>query len=107
MRNFLVVGAGFSGAVYARQLAENGNYVTIIDKRNHIAGNAYDFINEEGVRVHKYGPHLFHTNNNNVVKWLSRFTDWVDYKHKVKALLPNGFLTPLPISTKDRLSNSK
>jgi UDP-galactopyranose mutase len=71
----LVVGAGFSGAVVARELAEFGLIVDVIDKRLHIGGNAYDETNEHGIRVHKYGPHLFHTNNEVVFNWLSRFTD--------------------------------
>ena len=100
MKKYLIVGAGFAGAVFARELAESGARVNVIDKRNHIAGNAFDYINESGLRIHKYGPHLFHTNNKRVVKWLSNFTEWVEYSHKVRALLPNGILTPLPVSLK-------
>jgi UDP-galactopyranose mutase len=96
------VGSGFSGAVIARELAEAGLHITIIDKRNHIGGNAYDFKNEMGIRVHKYGPHLFHTNNKKVFDWLSRFTEWVEYKHKVKAMLDNGQLVTLPINNETR-----
>jgi UDP-galactopyranose mutase len=95
---YLVVGAGFSGAVLARELAEKNHQVTIIEKRSHIGGNAFDFINEHGIRVHKYGPHLFHTNNKVVFDWLSRFTDWVPYKHKVKAILNNGQYVTLPVN---------
>jgi UDP-galactopyranose mutase len=94
----LIVGAGFSGAVVARELADNGYDVDVIDTRNHIAGNAFDYINEHGIRVHKYGPHLFHTSNQDVVNWLSRFTSWVDYKHKVKALLSSGQYVTLPVN---------
>lgn len=94
----LVVGAGFSGAVIGRELAEAGHYVHIIDKRNHIAGNAYDYTNEHGIRVHKYGPHLFHTNNKDVVYWLSRFTEWAQYQHRVKALLGDGRYVTLPVN---------
>ena len=99
----LIVGAGLSGVTIARELADNGHEVHVIDRRDHIAGNAYDYINEHGIRVHKYGPHLFHTNNKNVFKWLSRFTDWVEYKHKVKAQLPDGQYVTLPVNkeTKD------
>ncbi len=94
----LVVGAGFAGAVAARVLADSGFYVHVIDRRPHIAGNAFDAVNEHGVRVHAYGPHLFHTNNMKVVEWLSAFTDWVPYEHRVTALLPSGTAVPLPIN---------
>jgi len=97
MKSILIVGAGFSGAVIARELAEAGHKVTIIDQRNHIGGNAYDY-DHEGIRIHKYGPHLFHTNNKEVVDWLSKFTEWVDYKHKVKAQLDDGTYVTLPVN---------
>lgn len=93
----LVVGAGFAGACYARHLAEKGFRIHVIDKRPHIAGNAYDEI-REGTRVHVYGPHLFHTNNDAVVSWLKRFGNWLEYRHSVSALLPDGRLTPLPVN---------
>ena len=69
-KKILIVGTGFSGSTIARLLAETGHEVNIIDKRNHIAGNAYDYENELGIRIHKYGPHIFHTNNNTVVDFL-------------------------------------
>ena len=97
MKSILIVGAGFSGAVIARELAEAGHRVTVIDQRNHIGGNAYDY-DHEGIRIHKYGPHLFHTNNKEVVDWLSQFTEWVDYKHKVKAQLADGTYVTLPVN---------
>jgi UDP-galactopyranose mutase len=100
MNRILVVGAGFSGAVIARELAEAGNIVELIDKREHIAGNAFDYENEFGIRIHKYGPHLFHTNNKKVFDWLSKFTEWTPYKHKVKALLCNGQYVTLPVNKK-------
>lgn len=93
---FLVVGAGFAGAVYARELAEAGHDVTVIDQRGHVAGNAYDYVNEDGIRVHKYGPHIFHTSNMEVVEWLSQFTEWVDYEHKVLAKHTDGEFYVLP-----------
>lgn len=93
--NILVVGTGFSGSVIARELADKGYNVTIIDRRSHIGGNCYDEV-VNGVRVHKYGPHLFHTNNAKVVDWLSKFTEWVEYKHKVKAYFNGEFLTLPP-----------
>ena len=96
----LVVGAGFAGAVVARELAEAGWKVLVIDKRNHVAGNAYDYINEHGIRVHKYGPHLWHGNSDMAQEWASQFTEWVPYKHWVEAMLPNGKMVPLPINRK-------
>ena len=93
--NILVVGTGFSGSVIARELADKGYNVTIIDRRSHIGGNCFDEM-VNGVRVHKYGPHLFHTNNAKVVDWLSKFTEWVGYKHKVKAYFNGEFLTLPP-----------
>ena len=94
-QNILVVGAGFSGSVIARELAEKGCTVTLIDQRPHLGGNCYDEVIND-VRVHKYGPHLFHTNNLKVVNWLSKFTEWVEYKHKVKAYYNKDFLTLPP-----------
>lgn len=96
--NVLIVGAGFSGAVIARELAEAGHKCTVIDKRGHIAGNCHDYTNMEGIRIHSYGPHLFHTNNAEVVNWLSKFTEWVEYKHKVKAQLSDGRYVTLPVN---------
>jgi len=94
----LVVGAGLSGAVVSRELAETGCKVTVIDKRDHIAGNAFDYTNEHGIRVHKYGPHLFHTRNEKIYKYLGRFTEWVPYYHKVKAQLEDGRYVTLPVN---------
>lgn len=93
---YLVVGAGFSGATIARELADAGHRVDVIDRRPHVAGNAYDRVNEYGIRVHDYGPHLFHTSNKVVFDYLSRFTDWVPYEHRVKALLKSGEYVPFP-----------
>jgi len=100
---YLVVGAGFSGAVVARELAEAGHIVKVIEVRDHVGGNAYDYTNEHGIRVHKYGPHLFHTNNKIVYEYLGNFTQWVPYQHKVKALLDDGRYATLPVNriTKD------
>jgi len=94
----LIIGAGFSGAVIARELAEAGFKIVIIDKRNHIGGNAFDYLDENGIRIHKYGPHIFHTNSKDVFEWLSRYTEWVPYKHKVKAQLSNGRFVTLPVN---------
>ena len=86
----LVVGAGYAGAVCARALAEKGKQVYVLERRSHVGGNAYDCVDEHGVLIHQYGPHIFHTNNKEVFDWLSRFTDWRDYQHKVIANIPNG-----------------
>lgn len=94
----LAVGAGFAGATVARELAEAGHEVLVVDQRNHIAGNAYDYVNEYGIRVHKYGPHLWHTSNDEVQEWASRFTEWVPYRHQVMAQLKDGAHAPLPIN---------
>ncbi len=94
-QNILVVGAGLSGSVVARRLAEDGHIITVIDQRSHIGGNCFDY-KIDNVRVHMYGPHLFHTNNVKVVEWLSQFTEWVEYRHKVKAFYQNTFLTLPP-----------
>ena len=75
-----------------------GHAVEIIDKRDHIAGNCYDYVHQSGVRVHRYGPHLFHTSNMRVVEWLSRFTQWLPYEHRVKARLPDGRCVPMPVN---------
>ncbi len=94
----LVVGAGFAGAVYSRLLAEAGYEVDVIDRRDHIAGNAFDSVDRNGIRVHRYGPHLFHTNNKRVVDWLRRFGDWVPYEHRVRAMLEDGRFVPIPVN---------
>lgn len=94
----LVVGAGFAGAVHARSLAEAGLQVEVIDRRPHIGGNAHDHVDGNGVRVHAYGPHLFHTRNMRVLAWIRRFGPFVPYTHRVRALLPGGAHVPLPIN---------
>ena len=87
----LVVGAGFAGAVTARELAERGNLrVLVLERRDHIGGNAYDCLDQAGVLIHQYGPHIFHTNNKRVFDYLSRFTQWRDYQHRVIANIPDG-----------------
>ncbi len=98
MFDYLIVGAGFAGSVLAERLATQlGKKVLVIDKRNHIAGNAYDHYNDEGVLVHRYGPHIFHTNSRKVFDYLSHFTEWRPYEHRVKASV-DGRLVPLPIN---------
>jgi UDP-galactopyranose mutase len=96
--DYLIVGAGFAGSVLAERLASVGNKkILIIDKRNHIGGNAYDYYNEDGILVHKYGPHIFHTNSADVFNHLSKFTGWRNYQHKVLANV-DGQLLPIPIN---------
>lgn len=95
--DYLIVGAGFAGSVCARQLADAGKRVLIIDKRDHIGGNAYDYVNEHGVRIHKYGPHIFHTANDRIFAWLSRFTEWRPYEHRVLSSV-EGKLVPFPVN---------
>ena len=96
--DYLIVGAGFAGSVLAERLASVGNKkILIIDKRNHIGGNAYDYYNDEGILVHKYGPHIFHTNSADVFNYLSKFTAWRNYQHKVLAQV-DGQLLPIPIN---------
>ena len=94
----LIVGAGFAGSVSARTLAEEqGLRVLVIDRRPHIAGNAYDRFDDHGVLVHAYGPHIFHTNAERVVDFLSRFTEWRPYEHRVVAEVDGRFV-PMPIN---------
>jgi UDP-galactopyranose mutase len=96
--DYLIVGAGFSGSVIAERLAsQSGKKVLIVDKRNHIGGNAYDHYDNSGILVHKYGPHIFHTNSREVFEYLSRFTDWRSYEHRVLASV-DGQLVPIPIN---------
>ena len=94
----LVVGAGFAGSVMAERLAAgSGRSVLVIDKREHIAGNAFDHRDEAGILVHKYGPHIFHTNSRDILDYLSRFTRWRPYEHRVLAEV-EGRLVPMPIN---------
>ena len=98
MFDYLIVGAGFAGAVLAERLASQlGAKVLLCDKRPHIAGNAYDHFNEHGVLIHKYGPHIFHTNAPRIFKYLSQFTRWRPYEHRVLASV-DGKLLPFPIN---------
>lgn len=96
--DWVVVGAGFAGAVMAERLAAGSGYnVLVVDRRPHIAGNAFDERNEVGQMYHKYGPHIFHTNSADVFEYLSRFTQWRKYEHRVLASV-DGILVPIPIN---------
>ena len=98
MFDFLIVGAGFAGAVMAERLASQLNKkVLIIDKRSHIGGNTYDHYNNDGLLIHKYGPHLFHTNSREIFDYLGEFTTWRPYEHRVLASV-DGMLVPIPIN---------
>ena len=94
----LVIGAGFAGAVTARELAERGGKrVLVLERRNHVGGNAYDRLDDAGVLIHQYGPHIFHTNSQRVYDYLSRFTAWRDYQHRVVANVPDGDGRMMPV----------
>ncbi|MDD3267315.1 MAG: UDP-galactopyranose mutase [Burkholderiales bacterium] len=96
--DYLIVGAGFAGATLAERLATQLNKkVLIIDKRPHIGGNAYDCLNDAGVLFHLYGPHIFHTNSERIIEYLSNFTEWIPYEHRVLADV-DGKLVPVPIN---------
>ena len=98
MFDWLIVGAGFAGSVLAERLAsQSGDRVLVIDKRPHIAGNAFDLYNKDGILYHKYGPHIFHTNSKDVFDYLSQFTDWRFYEHRVLGSV-DGKLVPIPIN---------
>ncbi|WP_426140766.1 UDP-galactopyranose mutase [Pseudomonas sp. DWP3-1-2] len=96
--DYLIVGAGFAGSVIAERLAAGlGNHVLLVDRREHIAGNAFDHLDAAGVMVHRYGPHIFHTNAQRIVDYLSRFTEWRPYEHRVLARV-DEHLVPIPIN---------
>ncbi|MCC6412066.1 MAG: UDP-galactopyranose mutase [Saprospiraceae bacterium] len=98
MYDYLIVGAGLAGSVLAERLASKANKkVLLIDKRNHIGGNTFDYYNSDGILVHKYGPHIFHTNSKDVFDYLGKFTEWRPYEHHVLASV-DGQLVPIPIN---------
>src|SRR3546814_7712614 len=94
----MVVGAGFAGAVMAERLAaDGGRKVLLVDRRPHVGGNAYDELDDAGVLIHRYGPHIFHTNSQEIFDYLSRFTRWRPYEHRVLAAV-DDLLVPMPIN---------
>src|ERR1051325_2184762 len=98
MFDYLIVGAGYAGSVLAERLARgSGKQALLVDRRPHIGGNAYDHYDDAGILVHRYGPHIFHTNCKEVFDYLSRFTEWRQYQHKVLASV-DGQLLPIPIN---------
>ena len=95
----IVVGAGFAGSVISRKLAEKRKKVLLIEKRNHIGGNAYDYLDDNDVYFHEYGPHIFHTNSKKAIEFLSEYTEWFDYEHRVLGYV-QGKLVPIPFNLK-------
>ncbi len=95
--DLIIIGAGFSGATFARKAAESGKQVLLLEQRDHIGGNCFDYKDENGIIIHPYGPHLFHTNNSEVTDFLSRFTEWTPYHHKVRVHIGKQNV-PLPIN---------
>jgi UDP-galactopyranose mutase len=93
----LIVGAGFAGSVCARELAEAGHNILVVDRRDHIAGNAFDVKDEHGILIHQYGPHIFHTNSERIYKYLSKYTEWYQYEHRVRGVV-DGKEYPFPIN---------
>lgn len=83
--DYIIVGSGFAGSICAAELARSGRRVLLSEKRDHIGGNAYDCFDEHGVLIHRYGPHIFHTDDKRVYEYLSRYTEWIPYEHKVLA----------------------
>jgi UDP-galactopyranose mutase len=96
--DYLIVGAGLAGCVLSERLATVlGKHVLLLDRRSHIAGNCFDRNNTDGILVHAYGPHLFHTNNKQIVEYLSKFTEWRTYEYKVLSSV-HGTMVPMPIN---------
>lgn len=96
-QSILIVGAGFAGSVMARELSDAGYRTLVIDRRPHVAGNAFDETDSHGLLVHRYGPHIFHTNGERIFEYLSRFTEWHPYEHRVRGTI-NGTTYPFPIN---------
>lgn len=97
LSQILIVGAGFAGSVCARELAEAGHEILVVDRRDHIAGNAFDVKDEHGILIHQYGPHIFHTNSERIFNYLSKYTEWYQYEHRVRGVV-DGKEYPFPIN---------
>ena len=97
MFDSVIIGAGVAGCVAARDLAEFGRKVLVLEQRDHIGGNCYDEKDEHGILIHKYGPHIFHTKEQKAYDYLSRFTDWYEFGHEVVANV-HGKLIPVPFN---------
>ena len=97
MKQALIIGCGLSGAVIARELAESGYYVTILERRDHIGGNMYDYKDSHGILIHKYGPHTFHTQKEELYHYICRYSDWEEY-HLTCGAEINGICTPTPFN---------
>jgi len=97
MYDVIVVGAGFAGSVVSCELAKKGKRILVLEKRKQIGGNMYEFIDTNGIPIHKYGPHIFHTNSKEVFEYLKQFTDFFKYEHKVKGRI-DGKLVPIPFN---------
>src|SRR4051812_3105353 len=98
MYDWLIVGAGFAGSVLAERIASvRAERVLLIDRRDHVGGNAYDHHDDAGILIHQYGPHIFHTNSQPILEYLSQFTEWRPYEHRVVAEVA-GMLVPLPVN---------
>ncbi|MCW8038280.1 MULTISPECIES: UDP-galactopyranose mutase [Acinetobacter] len=95
--NILIIGAGFAGSVVARELAEAGHQILAVDRREHIAGNAFDVKDQHGILIHQYGPHIFHTNSERIFNYLSKYTEWYQYEHRVRGVV-DGKEYPFPIN---------
>ena len=97
--SYVIAGSGLSGSVYARQVAEKGHKVLVLERRNHIGGNVYDEKNSNGILIHKYGPHIFHTNSDDVYQFITRFAEWAPFKLKCEVEML-GKSTPSPFNFK-------
>ena len=97
MKNVIIFGAGPSGAVLARRFAEQNYKVTVFEKRNHIAGNLYDYKNKDGIIIHKYGPHIFQCSDEKIINYVKKYSDWKEFRHKVNVKV-KGKEVPLPIN---------
>jgi UDP-galactopyranose mutase len=97
MYDYLIIGAGIAGCVLAERLANLGNRILLVEKRYHVGGNCYDEYNQDGILIHRYGPHIFRTNSLEIWTYLSHFTDWYHYQHKVLAYV-DGLTVPFPVN---------